>query len=232
MYAVATAALRVGVRYAPAFSVPAGLSLAELARRVCIRPAQPYVLVRDSATRVVIVPKPTWPARTRLKMMLPGASPSILHLSVDDAKWVKVSLSRQTVSAYEGDRLVRTMSASTGVSPGWATPRGTFWIYRKVAEDHMRGAGGGERWDVPHVPWAQYIYGGVAIHGAWWTRRFGTPKSHGCIQLATRTFNPDPSGLPEDAGWLYRFTDLGTPVVVTGVTPPMTRPQSPSSPMP
>lgn len=232
MHAVPVSAPRVGVKYAPVFSVPGGVSLAELTRHIRIQPAQSYVLVRDGPTRVALVPKPAWPARTLVQIVLPGASPPILHLSVDDAKWVRIDLTRQTVSAYEGRRLIRTMTASTGVAPKWTTPRGTFWIYRKVPEDRMRGAGGGERWDVSHVPWAQYIYGGVAIHGAWWNRRFGVPKSHGCIQLPTRTFNPDPRGVPENAGWLYRFTDLGTPVIVGGATPSTTRPRSLLSPMP
>ncbi len=48
----------------------------------------------------------------------------------------------------------------------------------------------------PAVPWSTFVAtGGVAIHGAFWHNNFGTPRSHGCINLR-----------PEDAKWVYRWT--------------------------
>jgi lipoprotein-anchoring transpeptidase ErfK/SrfK len=116
---------------------------------------------------------------------------------------------------------VRTMPVSTGAPPNYVTPTGTFWIFRRVRLDRMRGGTPGEpgAYDVPHVPFSQYIFGGIAIHGAYWNRRFGVPRSHGCIQLATREYNPDPTGVAEDAGWLWHWAHLGDPVMVTGSTP-------------
>ncbi len=148
---------------------------------------------------------------SRLRVVAPASK---------DGKWLEIDLSRQMLTAYRGVRAVRSMPISSGV-PGWQTPTGTFWIYRKVADDRMRGYDPRRQahWDVAHVPWAQYLRGGIAIHGAWWNRNFGTPRSHGCIQVATQTFNPHPQGVPEDAGWLYRFTTVGTPVRIVGTTP-------------
>lgn len=136
-------------------------------------------------------------------------------------RWLKIDLSTQTLTAYQGSTAVREMPISSGVRPEWTTPNGTFWIYRKIVEDRMRGHDqhSGERWDVAHVPWAQYFKDGIAIHGAWWNHHFGIPNSHGCIQVPTRTFNPHPGNTPDDAAWLYRFTTVGTMVRIVGTTP-------------
>lgn len=44
-----------------------------------------------------------------------------------------------------------------------------------------RGATGFELRD---VPWIQYFASGYALHGAYWHDSFGTPRSHGCVNLA------------------------------------------------
>jgi hypothetical protein len=49
------------------------------------------------------------------------------------------------------------------------------------------------------VPFAQYI-GRVALHGAFWHDRFGTPVSHGCINVSIR-----------DAQRLFAFTEPALP---------------------
>jgi hypothetical protein len=172
-----------------------------------------------------------WPAHRRLDIrlrlarlyagydgVLPVAQES---LPVDDDRTIVVNLTHQVMQVYQAGTLVRTMPVSTGVLPDYATPTGTFWIFRRVLDDHMRGGTPGQSgyYDVPHVPFAQYIFGGIAIHGAYWNRHFGMPTSHGCIQLATRRHNPHPDDLPEDAGWLWHFAHLGDPVMVMGTTP-------------
>jgi lipoprotein-anchoring transpeptidase ErfK/SrfK len=142
-------------------------------------------------------------------------------LHTDDDKMLKVDLASQTLEAYEGETLIRIMPVSTGVSPQWTTPQGHFWIYRRVKDDHMQGGvpGSKDSWDVQHVPYAQYIYQGIALHGAWWNRHFGIPKSHGCIQLSTRTHSQIPGETVDNARWVWNFADIGTPVTVTGRTP-------------
>ncbi|MBC8078307.1 MAG: L,D-transpeptidase, partial [Chloroflexales bacterium] len=117
---------------------------------------------------------------------------------------IEVDLSQQQLYAYEGDLLVYTAPVASG-RDGFNTPTGTFAVYDKRREQRMRGAAGGETWDVPRVPWAMYIKGGVALHGTYWHNRFGTGVrlSHGCINLNL-----------DDAEWLYAWADIGTPVTV------------------
>jgi lipoprotein-anchoring transpeptidase ErfK/SrfK len=58
-------------------------------------------------------------------------------------------------------------------------------------------------YDLPGVPWVSYITkSGVSFHGTFWHNDFGTPHSHGCLNLSM-----------EDAKWLYLWT---LPVVLPG----------------
>ena len=61
----------------------------------------------------------------------------------------------------------------------------------------MRGPG----YNLPNVPWTMYFRGGYAIHGVYWHTNFGTPMSHGCINMKK-----------SDARWLYRWAPRGTKV--------------------
>jgi lipoprotein-anchoring transpeptidase ErfK/SrfK len=60
-----------------------------------------------------------------------------------------------------------------------------------------RGSGGYELRDVPYI---QYFAAGYALHGAYWHDVFGTPRSHGCINLA-----------PIDARVVFQFTEPSVP---------------------
>jgi LysM repeat protein len=113
-------------------------------------------------------------------------------------KWLGVNLSRQTITAYVGQTPVRTAIVSTGL-PRTPTVVGTFSVYVKYRSAPMSGPG----YYLPNVPHTMYFYRGYAIHGAYWHNNFGTPMSHGCVNLS----------LP-DAEWFYNWTPLGTKVVV------------------
>lgn len=112
-------------------------------------------------------------------------------------KWIDVNLTQQRVTAYEGQTPAYTALASTGT---WATPTvvGTFQVYVKYAATRMSGPG----YDLPNVPHTMYFYRGYGIHGAYWHNNFGTPMSHGCVNLS----------LP-DAEWFYNWASVGTKVV-------------------
>ena len=56
---------------------------------------------------------------------------------------------------------------------------------------------------LPDVPYTMYFYSGYGIHGTYWHHNFGTPMSHGCINMRT-----------SDAAWLYSWSVVGTPVVI------------------
>lgn len=213
----------VGILDPVVFKSPMPESREAVASNTHITPPCPFRVTALGSHHFLITPVMAWPASTHIHVRLApkGIVPVSTTFVTDADKSVTVNLTRQQMLVYEGGEIVRVMPTSTGVAPDWVTPTGTFWIYRKVPDDHMKGGlpGTKDSWDVRHVPWAQYIYGGIAIHGAWWNHRFGTPLSHGCIQLATRTFHPDAENIPDNARWLYDFTDIGTPVIVTGKTP-------------
>ncbi len=116
----------------------------------------------------------------------------------DGERWIEVIISEQKLIAWQGDVPVFETIVSTG-KPGWRTLPGEFAVYRKYDETRMRGPG----YDTPDVPWTMYYSGGFAIHGAYWHDNFGTPVSHGCVNLR----------VPE-AKALYEWSSVGTRVVV------------------
>jgi lipoprotein-anchoring transpeptidase ErfK/SrfK len=108
--------------------------------------------------------------------------------------WLDVNLSEQRLYAYNGDQLVQSFIVSTGV---WLTPTvtGQYYIYVKYLYADMTGPG----YYLPNVPYVMYFYNGYGIHGTYWHNNFGTPMSHGCVNLA-----------PEEAAWVYEFSSVGT----------------------
>ncbi len=219
----------VGVLDPVLYTSPIPESPSILLKHIAVSPHLAWHVSALSAHRFWIQPDVGWPAHREIRVTVTpyGIASTTIEFTTDANKSVTVNLTHQRVLAYKNGHLIRSMPTSTGVAPDWTTPTGTFWIYKKVPDDHMKGgiAGTPDSWDVQHVPWAQYIYGGIAIHGAWWNRRLGIPRSHGCIQLATATHNLGPQTSTDDAKWLYHFTDMGTPVIVVGTTPPTaTRP--------
>jgi len=113
-------------------------------------------------------------------------------------KWIDVDLSSQTTRAYQGNTVVRSMVVSTGIAR-YPTPTGRFRIYAKYRSVTMSGPG----YYLTGVPHTMYFYRGYALHGTYWHNNFGTPMSHGCINL-TRG----------DAAWLYSWAPNGTLVVI------------------
>lgn len=114
------------------------------------------------------------------------------------ARRVLIDLSDQSLVALEGDTPVRWMIVSTGTALT-PTPVGTYQVYSRYPSQHMYGPG----YSLPGVPHVQYFTGAYAIHGAYWHANFGTPTSHGCVNLSLA-----------DAEWLYDWASYGTTVVV------------------
>jgi lipoprotein-anchoring transpeptidase ErfK/SrfK len=117
-------------------------------------------------------------------------------------KWIEVDLSDQMLTAWQGDNIVLQHLVSTG-KEGWRTLPGTFAVYLKYEETRMKGGRGDDIYDTPDVPWTMYYSGGFAIHGAYWHNNFGTPVSHGCVNLPVA-----------EAKALYEWAPTGTKVVV------------------
>jgi lipoprotein-anchoring transpeptidase ErfK/SrfK len=137
-------------------------------------------IIEDTPTSEYIAPKP------------PVAA------SGNGARWIDVDLTNQMVYAYEGDVVVNSFIVSTGT---WMTPTvtGEHKIYVKIRSGSMHGPG----YFLPDVPYIMYFYKGYGLHGTYWHNNFGTPMSHGCVNLRT-----------EEAGWLFNWASVGTVVNV------------------
>ena len=118
---------------------------------------------------------------------VPDWSPSLWPQRID------VDLTKQRLTAYEGELPVFSAGISTG-KDGFETPEGTFYIYAKLLYDDMTGNLQGEEYDVRKVPFVQYFNMGYALHGTYWHNEFGTGvrRSHGCVNLSM-----------DDAQWLW-----------------------------
>lgn len=121
-------------------------------------------------------------------------------------RWIDVSILKQSLVAYEGDRPVFVTLVSTGAD-GLGDPKkthstiqGTFLIHTKHVSVTMDGDEEKDEFDFRDVPFVQYFTEGYALHAAYWHDEFGTPRSHGCVNLA-----------PRDAAWLFGWTDPKVP---------------------
>lgn len=121
-------------------------------------------------------------------------------------KWIDVSIRKQMLVAYEGQRPVFGTLVSTGIGElgdpekTHSTVRGTFLIHAKHVSGTMDGDPVTDNYDLRDVPYIQYFHEGFALHGAYWHDEFGKARSHGCINLA-----------PADASWLFEWTDPPVP---------------------
>jgi lipoprotein-anchoring transpeptidase ErfK/SrfK len=137
------------------------------------------------------------------RLVIPGKSSgssngSSSYSGGSGKKWIEIDLSKQRLAARQGNRIVKAFPVSTGTRR-YPTPTGTYRIYAKYRAVRMRGPG----YDLKGVPWTMFFYGGYAIHGTYWHTNFGTPQSHGCINLSK-----------SNAAWLYRWAPWGTQVKI------------------
>ena len=69
----------------------------------------------------------------------------------------------------------------------------------KVQAKHVSATMTGDQvendYELQDVPYVQYFQGGYALHAAFWHEKFGTPVSHGCVNLS-----------PKDAAWVFEWT--------------------------
>jgi len=123
-----------------------------------------------------------------------------------EKKRIEVDLTMQTLTAYEYDKQVRKTLIASGLPNGprgadglsTKTPQGEFHILDKMPAKHM---GNGnlfadvDDYELPGVPWTSFFTTkGHAFHGTYWHENFGTPMSHGCINMHT-----------DEAKWLFRW---------------------------
>lgn len=119
-----------------------------------------------------------------------------------DERWVDVNLSTQSLTAYEGNTAVMNTLISSGL-PSWPTVTGQFRIWLRYESQTMDGTRLGYDYYLTGVPFVMYFYEDYALHGTYWHSNFGSPMSHGCVNMYT-----------PDAQWLFNWTTLGTVVNV------------------
>jgi lipoprotein-anchoring transpeptidase ErfK/SrfK len=121
-------------------------------------------------------------------------------------KWIDVSIQRQTLILYEGEKAIYATMVSTGKDglgdpdKTHSTPRGIFSIRDKHVTATMDSQMLGSEFELNDVPWVQYFKGGYALHAAYWHTEYGRARSHGCINMS-----------PIDAYRVFKWTDPPLP---------------------
>jgi hypothetical protein len=124
----------------------------------------------------------------------------------DGERWIDVSIAKQVLLAYDGTQPAYATLISSGEAgledpeTSKSTARGIFRIHTKHLTTTMSSKVVGEEFELKDIPYVQYFEEGYALHAAYWHDDFGTPRSHGCINLA-----------PEDARWLFQWTEPQLP---------------------
>ena len=175
----------------------------------------PHVPAKQIASTGSDQPRPTWtitPTPSPTPTPTPTVIPTFVNPNYQDAvrpfgvgsneRWVDVNLTTQTLRAYEGDTVVYTTLVSSGT---WDHPTvtGQFRVWLTFRSQTMDGTLLGYDYYLEDVPYVMYFYQDYALHGTYWHSNFGTPMSHGCVNLAT-----------SDAAWIYDFVSIGTLVNV------------------
>jgi len=144
------------------------------------------------------------------------------HYGYMNQRVVVVSLIEQEGRAYENGKLAYSFPVTTG-QPDLPSPPGTWWIEGKKSPDVFKSSEpkGSPDWypDTPITYAMQYHSNGYFLHEAWWRTAFGSNTnfphydpdgdqyamggSHGCVNMSLK-----------DAGWVYNFVSLYTPIVI------------------
>jgi lipoprotein-anchoring transpeptidase ErfK/SrfK len=121
-------------------------------------------------------------------------------------KWIDLSVMKQTLILFEGDKPVYATLVSTGQDgigdpkTTKSTVRGVFKIRDKHVTTTMDANEVDNKFELRDVPWVQYFEAGYALHAAYWHDEYGTPRSHGCVNLS-----------PIDARKVFFWTDPQLP---------------------
>ena len=137
-----------------------------------------------------------------------------IHID-SETRVVEVDNESKSMTAKKNGEVVKTMPVSLGKA---STPSysGTMIVMEKEAETvfdttNEPGCDGeedGEDCYITDIDWAQRLtWSGQYIHSAPWSIGDQGVRnvSHGCVNAS-----------PEDSEWIFNFTKLGDPVIVTG----------------
>ena len=112
-----------------------------------------------------------------------------------------INKKEQMLIAYQGQRTVLRTPISSG-RRGKETPLGLF---RAKAKEKMHLS---KLYNNVPMPWSIHLVGNVFVHGY---KASPSNASSGCIRVPLAGANP--------ARWLYYWTEIGTPITVSGKCP-------------
>ena len=126
--------------------------------------------------------------------------------SYSGSKYILVDISEQHMYVYEGDSLVYSFVASTGINN--ATRVGTFAVQSKIPNAY------GATWNIWMPNWLGIYWAGGLENGihalpilpngaTLWEGYLGRPVSYGCVVLGSF-----------ESGLLYDWAEIGTPVEI------------------
>ena len=173
-------------------------------------------IASSDGSSTVREPRPTWtttPTPTNTPVPTPtyvptfvspqNAKPVARPFGVGpDERWIDVDLTDQQLVAYEGNEPVFDTVISSGT---WQHPTvtGQFRVWVRYRSQTMDGRRLGYDYYLENVPYVMYFFEDYALHGTFWHNNFGTPMSHGCVNLKT-----------SDAEWIFNWSALSTVVNV------------------
>ncbi len=190
-------------------------------------------VVQQSFAGEIVVPKPTYtpePTSTELPTLEPTSTetPGVMALEIlentptpkyvapepvyqpetsySGSKYILVDISEQHMYVYEGDTLVYSFVASTGMNGGTRT--GLFYVQSKIPSAY------GATWDIWMPSWLGIYWSGGLENGihalpilpngsTLWAGYLGRPISYGCVVLSSY-----------NAQLLYNWAEIGTPVEI------------------
>jgi lipoprotein-anchoring transpeptidase ErfK/SrfK len=179
--------------------MPAPLATAAPSTSVPTDASTPGVFAKDAFMVIKNLPAPA-------SAGYDTASPYDAPPAYSGNKRIVVDISEQHMYVYEGDNLVYSFIASTGM--GNSTRIGTFSVLNKIPNAY------GATWNIWMPDWLGIYWSGSLQNGihalpilpngaTLWAGFLGTPISYGCVVLDTY-----------DAQVLYNWADIGTPVEI------------------
>ena len=146
-------------------------------------------------------PTPVYVAPTKVPYAAPAQS-----YSYSGSKYILVDISEQHMYVYEGETLIYSFVASTGMNN--ATRVGTFAVQSKIPNAY------GSTWDIWMPNWLGIYWAGGLENGihalpilpsgaTLWEGYLGRPVSYGCVVLGSY-----------ESGLLYNWAEIGTPVEI------------------
>jgi lipoprotein-anchoring transpeptidase ErfK/SrfK len=137
----------------------------------------------------------------------PQPPPNVSPAGPDSGgKWILVDISQQHLWAYQGETLIYSFVASTGMNN--ATRAGHFAVQSKIPNAY------GSTWNIWMPNWLGIYYAGSMENGihalpilpngaTLWAGFLGTPISYGCVVLGSY-----------EAQLLFDWAEIGTPVTI------------------